>query len=76
MRMNRFLQYSLEHSRPIRAVYLYNGELFQKTVIVLKVDDEEVSLHIRANRKTLVLSQRDILSCDYARGDHGEGECG
>ena len=70
--MIRFLRYALEHGRKIRAVFLLDGALVQKTVEVLAYDDDAVTIRLGAKRKPLVIPMTDWLSCDYARGDHGE----
>ena len=70
--MERFLRYSLERNRPIRAVFLLEGRMMQKQVRVLALDQENVTLRVSAKKSPVVLPIADILSCDYARGDHGE----
>lgn len=69
--MTRFLRYAMEHGRKIRAVFMMDGRMVQKTVSVLGYDQSTATLQIGA-RKTLTLPMEDIFSCDYARGDHGE----
>lgn len=70
--MTRFLRYALEHDRKIRAVFLLDGQLVQKTVSVVAYDGESVSFRIGSKKTPVVLPLADVLSCDYARGDHGE----
>lgn len=70
--MTRFLRYAVEHERKIRAVFLLNGEMLQKTVSVLAYDEETVTLRIGAKKAPFEIPMTDLLSCDYARGDHGE----
>jgi hypothetical protein len=70
--MNRFLKYSLEKQRKIRAVLLIDGEISQKNVTVLSIDDDHVLLKLGAKKEPVTVALSDILSCDYARGDHGE----
>ena len=70
--MERFLRYSFEHGRPIRGVLLVDGKLVQKTFTVLAMAGEDATLGLGAKKRPLILPRRDILSCDYARGDHGE----
>ena len=69
--MIRFLRYAVEHERKIRAVFLLDGAMMQKTVSVLSYDEENVTLRVGA-KKTFTIPLADVLSCDYARGDHGE----
>lgn len=70
--MERFLRYSLEKDRRIRAVLLLDGQMVQKTVTVLALTPTEATLRIGARKTPVTLMLSDILSCDYARGDHGE----
>lgn len=70
--MTRFLRYAMEHGRKIRMLFLLDGEIMQKTVSVLGFDDQTVTLRIGAKKAPVELPVQDILSCDYARGDHGE----
>ena len=69
--MERFLRYSLEHGRPIRGVLLVKGAMVQKTFTVLALEAGEVTIRLGQKRKALTLPVGDMLSCDYARGDHG-----
>ena len=70
--MERFLRYSLEKGRKIRAVLMLDGMLVQKTVTVLALEADAVTLVIGAKKAPVTLPLADIYSCDYARGDHGE----
>ena len=70
--MERFLRYSLEKGRKIRMVLLLNGELVQKTAAVAAVEAGQVTLLLSGKKTPVTLPMTDILSCDYARGDHGE----
>ncbi len=69
--MKRFLRYAVEHGRKIRAVFLWEGQIAQKTVEILSFDEDSVILRA-GKKKPLTLPMADLLSCDYARGDHGE----
>lgn len=70
--MIRFLRYATEHGRKIRAVYCLDGQIRQKTVSVVSYDETSVTLRVGAKGKPFTLPLADVLSCDYARGDHGE----
>ena len=70
--MTRFLRYAVEHDRKIRAVFLLDGQMLQKTVSILSSDDATVTMRLGSKKTPLVLPMTDLLSCDYARGDHGE----
>ena len=66
------MRYSLERNRPIKAVFLLEGAMVQKQVLVLALDDETVTLRVGTKKRAVILPLADILSCAYARGDHGE----
>ena len=70
--MIRFLRYAVEHERKIRAVFLLDGQMVQKTVSILSYDDASVTMRMGSKKTPLVIPMADVLSCDYARGDHGE----
>ncbi len=70
--MIRFLRYAMEHERKIRAVFLLDGQMVQKTVSILSYDDASVTMRMGSKKTPLVIPMADVLSCDYARGDHGE----
>jgi len=70
--MNRFLRYSLEKRRKIRAVLMLSGGIAQKNVTVLSLTETQATLKLGAKKTPVVVELADILSCDYARGDHGE----
>ena len=69
--MTRFLRYALEHGRKIRAVFLLEGQMVQKTVEIVAYDADAVTLRI-GKKTPVTLPMADLLGCDYARGDHGE----
>ena len=69
--MERFLRYSLERECSIRTVFLWKGSMAQKTVRVLALDHDTVTLRAGA-QKPITIPAADVLSCDYARGDRGE----
>ncbi len=70
--MKRFLRYSLEKQRKIRAVLLLDGQMVQRTLLVLEDGGEEITALVGSGKKPKQIALADILSCDYARGDHGE----
>lgn len=70
--MKRFLRYAVEHERSIRAVFLHNGQMVQRTVCVIAFDEDTVTLRIGRRAKPFTLPMADLLGCDYARGDCGE----
>lgn len=68
----RFLHYAVEKGRKIRMVLTLDGKLAQKTVTVLSVQEDRVTLCIGAHKTPVTVALSDIFACDYARGDHGE----
>ena len=72
--MNRFLKYSLEKQRKIRIMMVLYGTIIQKNAVVLALDETQATLQISGKKEPNTVALADILSCDYARGDHGEDE--
>jgi hypothetical protein len=70
--MERFLRYSLEKGQKIRAVLMLGGRMEQKTVLVTALSPENATLAVGSKKTPVTVPLTDILSCDYARGDHGE----
>ncbi|MBE5800879.1 MAG: hypothetical protein E7319_01155 [Clostridiales bacterium] len=70
--MKRFLRYSREKERKIRAVMQLDGQMVQRTLLVLSEDETGVTGLVGAKKKPQHVPYEDIFSCDYARGDHGE----
>ncbi len=70
--MNRFLRYSLQNGRKIRVMLMLDGAIVQKNAVVLALDDISAVLQLSQKKAPVTVPLSDILSCDYARGDHGE----
>ena len=71
--MERMLRFSFDHARVIRLMYFdENNKLRQVNATVIAYDEETVTLRIGSKKTPVVLPLSDLLSCDYARGDHGE----
>ncbi|MCE5343316.1 MAG: hypothetical protein LLF96_07005 [Eubacteriales bacterium] len=70
--MDRFLRYSLQKERKIRVVLFIDGQMSQKTVLVTALTEDNATLIAGAKKTHVTVALSDILSCDYARGDHGE----
>ena len=70
--MNRFLRYSQEKGRKIRMMLMLNGQLAQKTALVLSYDEQAAGLQLGQRKQPVTVPLSDILGCDYARGDSGE----
>ena len=71
--VRRFLEYSLRHRRPVKAVWLEDGVMKSGNLTVTGMDETSVS-YVTARTKTkpgLMLID-DILSVSYARGDEGD----
>ena len=49
-----------------------DGRLQQKTVLVLSTHGDQATLQLSGKSLPVTVQLTDILSCDYARGDHGE----
>ena len=49
-----------------------NGQLAQKTALVLSYDGQNAVLQLGQRKQPVTVPLADILSCDYARGDTGE----
>lgn len=69
---DRFLRYAKEKGRSIRAVWIQNGTILQKTVRVVDYNEQSVFLRMSSRKTPLEIPRDDLLSCDYARGDNGE----
>ena len=70
--MKRFLRYSLEKGKKIRAMLMLDGQMVQRTTQVLEETEGGITALIGTGKKPRTISYEEILSCDYARGDHGE----
>ena len=70
--MNRFLRYSLSKQRKIRAMLMLDDKIAQKNVTVLALTDTHATLRLGTKKEPVIVPLSDVLSCDYARGDHGE----
>ena len=73
--MERFLQYSLRHGRPIRLIWLTEeGQLCQGRVTVTALETEHLTALRKRPRGELRLALAQVLSADYIPGDEGQGE--
>ncbi len=71
--MNRFVQYSLAHNRPIRLMYMTgDGALHQVTAVVTGREGDVLSLHVLRPPENLTLTMDALLSADYMKGDEGQ----
>ena len=62
--MNRFLRYSQEKGRKIRMMLMLNGQLAQKTALVLSYDGQNAVLQLGQRKQPVTVPLADILSCD------------
>ncbi len=68
--VKRFLQYSLDHQCPVKA--LFADTMRFQNIRVTAIDGDQVSF-LRAGRKNPVTVRiEEILSVSYARGDDGD----
>ncbi len=67
-----FLRYSLEKQRRIRVMLMVDGKLTQQNVTVLALEGAQALVRLGTKKAPVAVPLADILSCDYARGDHGE----
>jgi hypothetical protein len=70
--VNRFLRYSLQNGRKIRLMLLLDGAIIQKNAVVLALYETSAILRFSSKKEPVTVALTDVLSCDYARGDHGE----
>ncbi len=71
-----FLHYSIKNKCKIAVLFLKDGKMERKNLTVLSEDpDTGTFLAVPAGRKKEVrFFTENVLTCDYARGDHGELE--
>ncbi len=65
----RFVRYSFENDKPIRAVLFKDGNMIQLTLRVVKFDDIGFYYTTSKSKKEQYASYEDLLSSAYARGD-------
>ena len=68
--VRRFLRYSLEHNRPVKALFADTMQYRNITVILL--EESRVSYLTAGRKKPLTTEIDNILSASYARGDDGD----
>jgi hypothetical protein len=68
--MERFLQYSLEHDKAIRLIFIDpSGALRQVNAVVERLEGDLVSLYIIRPPQRLTLPRGDILGASYTPKD-------
>lgn len=68
--VRRFLQYSLEHNKPVKV--LFADTLKYKNITVILLDKDAVSYLAAGRKKPATAAIDSILSASYARGDDGD----
>lgn len=68
--VRRFLQYSLEHGKPVKALFADTMKYRNITVVLLEGDT--VGYLTAGRKKPLTVPIDGILSASYARGDDGD----
>ena len=68
-----YLRYAVDKHKKLRAVWLSEGSILQKTVAVVGYDAHEAVFALAGRKLPLTVPREDILSLGYARGDSGEG---
>lgn len=68
--LERFLQYSLDHHRPVRV--LMADTLKYQNILVLALEDSQVSFLSSGRKMPKTLPLSAFLSAAYARGDDGD----
>ena len=68
--VRRFLQYSLDHQRPVKA--LFADTMKFQNIRVTAIDGDQVSFLRSGRKKPVTIPIEEILSASYARGDDGD----
>ena len=68
--VRRFLQYSLEHNRPVRV--LFADTMKYKNITVIQLEGDTAAYLTAGRKRPLTVDIGDILSASYARGDDGD----
>jgi len=72
--MIRFLRYSLDHGRRIKAVLMENDQMTQTNLTVTALDESSFA-YVTAKQKTpRTLPLTALMAAGYARGDNGESD--
>ena len=74
--IDRFLKYSLENEKKICAVFLQDGQMVKKNLLVTSIDEDGSGFcaKLSGRKKETRFLMDDVLTCAYARGDQGELE--
>ena len=69
--MTRFFRYSMERDRAIRLILMENGRIVQVSAVVLRFDEQKISLYILRPPRNVTLPLTDVLSASYVPKDEG-----
>ena len=74
--IERFLRYSLENQKKIQAVFLEDGKITRRQMLVTGIDEaaQTFSFRFAGRKREAQLPMDALLTADYARGDHGDLE--
>lgn len=70
----RFVRYSLENGRKISVILLNEAEMKRKNLQVTAMEEDGFYALFAGRKKAVKIAYADVLTADYARGDHGELE--
>lgn len=65
----KFLEYSLQQSKPIKAVLLIEGQMKQCSLRVLRLTEEGFYYLSGRSKKEQYCAYGDVLATTYGRGD-------
>ncbi len=65
----KFLEYSMEKDKSIKAVLLINGNITQCNIRVVSLSDKGFTYRSGRSKKEQFCKYSDILATAYARGD-------
>ncbi|MGI6739050.1 MAG: hypothetical protein ACOX54_06680 [Christensenellales bacterium] len=70
--IERFLSYSLQHNRKIKAIWTEDDNIKHGNIVVTEIGDDYFC-YTQARKKTSTRMEKAcLLSLGYARGDSGE----
>ncbi len=70
--IDRFLTYSLQHNKKVKAMWLEGDKIKQGNITVKKIDGDIIYCALSKSKALKAIDKRQLLSLGYARGDSGE----
>jgi hypothetical protein len=70
--IDRFLKYSLQHGKKIKAMWLEGDEIKQGNITVKEIKNDVVYYTSSKSKTPKTINKQQLLSLGYARGDSGE----